>query len=63
MIDITTSDGEKVLGLVVHTDPVRSLAVVHVPAGGPAGPARPRPALAPGQTVEVLELVGQDRAR
>ena len=37
MVDVTTSDGEKVLGLVVYTDPVRNLAVVHVPRSGPAG--------------------------
>ncbi len=63
VIDVTTGDGEKVLGLVVHTDPARNLAVVHVPRSGrPAALAR-RPALAPGQTVDVLELLGHDRAR
>jgi hypothetical protein len=34
MVDVTTSDGEKVLGLVVYTDPTRDLAVVHVPRSG-----------------------------
>jgi Trypsin-like peptidase domain len=63
VIDVTTGDGEKVLGLVVHTDPARNLAVVHVPRSGRPAALSPRPALAPGQTVDVLELLGHDRAR
>ena len=63
VIDITTSDGEKVLGLVVHTDPVHNLAVVHVPRSGRPAALSPGTALTPGQTVDVLELLGHDRAR
>jgi hypothetical protein len=62
VIDVTTSDGETALGLVVHTDADRGLAVVHVPRAG-------RPALlsdAPvssGHTVHVLELIEPGQAR
>jgi hypothetical protein len=63
VIDVTTGDGEKVLGLVVHTDPARNLAVVHVPRSGRPAVLSRRPTLAPGQTVDVLELLGHDRAR
>ena len=63
VIDITTSDGEKVLGLVVHTDPVRNLAVVHVPRSGRPATLSRGTALTAGQTVDVLELLGHDRAR
>jgi hypothetical protein len=48
VIDITTSDGEKVLGLVVHTDPVHNLAVVHVPRSGRPAPLARGTALTPG---------------
>jgi Trypsin-like peptidase domain len=63
MVDVTTSDGEKVLGLVVHTDPARNLAVMHVPRSGRPAALSQRPALAPGQAVDVLELLGHDRVR
>jgi hypothetical protein len=63
VIDVTTSDGEKVLGLVVHTDPLRNLAVVHVPRTGRPAPLFDRPLLAPADAVDVLELLGGDRAR
>jgi S1-C subfamily serine protease len=63
VIDVVTGDGEKVLGLVVHTDPTRNLAVVHVPRAGRPVTLAPRPALAPGQAVDVLELLGHGRAR
>ena len=63
MVDVTTSDGEKVLGLVVHTDPARNLAVVHVPRTGRPAVLSQGLALAPGQPVDVLELLGHDRAR
>jgi hypothetical protein len=63
MVDVTTSDGEKVLGLVVHTDPARNLAVMHVPRTGRPAVLSQRLALAPGQAVDVLELLGHDRAR
>ena len=63
MVDVTTSDGEKVLGLVVYTDPARDLAVVHVPRSGRPAVLSRAAALAPGQTVDVLELLGHDRAR
>jgi hypothetical protein len=61
-LDVTTSDGETGLGLVVHTDADRGLAVVHVPRAG-------RPALlsdaasGSGQMVEVLELIEPGQAR
>jgi hypothetical protein len=61
VIDVTTSDGEDVLGLVVHTDAARNLAVVHVPRSGRPAPLHDGAALA--ATVEVLELLGQGRAR
>jgi hypothetical protein len=63
MVDVTTSDGEKVLGLVVYTDPARDLAVVHVPRSGRPAALSRASALTPGQTVDVLELLGHDRAR
>jgi Trypsin-like peptidase domain len=63
VIDVTTSDGEEVLGLVVHTDPARNLAVVHVPRSGLPAVLFAGPALAPADAIDVLELLGQDRAR
>jgi len=63
VIDVTTGDGERVLGLVVHTDPLRNLAVVHVPRTGRPAPLFERSPLAPADTVDVLELLGGDRAR
>jgi hypothetical protein len=63
VIDVTTSDGEEVLGLVVLTDPVRNLAVVHVPRTGQPAPLSHGPALAPAEAVDVLELLGDARAR
>jgi hypothetical protein len=63
VIDVITSDGQKALGLVVHTDPARNLAVVHVPRSGQPAALAARPALAPGQAVDVLQLLGHDRAR
>jgi hypothetical protein len=63
VIDVTTGDGEEVLGLVVHTDPARNLAVVHVPRTGRPAPLFDGAALAPADAVDVLELLGDDRAR
>ena len=63
VIDVTTSDGEAVLGLVVHTDPARNLAVVHVPRTGRPAPLFEGAALASADSVDVLELLGDDRAR
>jgi hypothetical protein len=63
VIDVTTSDGEAVLGLVVHTDPDRGLAVVHVPRAGRPAPLLGAPAWGPAQTVDVLELMGHGEAR
>jgi hypothetical protein len=60
VIDVTTGDGEEVLGLVVHTDPARNLAVVHVPRTAALFDGT---ALAPADAVDVLELLGDDRAR
>lgn len=63
VIDVTTGDGEEVLGLVVHTDPARNLAVVHVPRTGLPAPLFDGAAFAPADPVDVLELLGADRAR
>ena len=63
VIDVTTSDGEAVLGLVLHTDPASNLAVVHVPRGGRPAPLLESAALAPADAVQVLELLDHDRAR
>ncbi|MGH6900440.1 MAG: hypothetical protein ACREJ5_28480, partial [Geminicoccaceae bacterium] len=58
VVDVTTGEGEEVLGLVVLTDPLRNLAVVHVPRAGPATALADEPALGPGRTVQVVELAG-----
>jgi hypothetical protein len=63
VIDVTTGDGEEVLGLVVHTDPARNLAVVHVPRTGRPVSLLDGAALAPADAVDVFELLGHDRAR
>ena len=63
VIDVTTSDGEAALGLVVHTDAERGLAVVHVPRAGRPALLSDVPAAGPGQMVEVLELVERGQAR
>lgn len=63
VIAVTTGDGEEVLGLVVHTDPARNLALVHVPRTGRPAPLFDGAALAPADAVDVLELLSDDRAR
>jgi hypothetical protein len=63
VIDVTTSDGEAALGLVVHTDADRGLALVHVPRAGRPALLSDAAAPASGQTVEVLELTEQGQAR
>jgi hypothetical protein len=63
VIEVTTGDGEEVLGLVVHTDPARNLAVVHVPRTGRPAALFDEAALVPAGGVDVLELLGHDRAR
>ena len=63
VVDVTTSDGEAVLGLVVHTDPDRGLAVVHVPRAGRPAPLSDAPTSRPGHMVDVLELMGAGQAR
>ena len=63
MIDVTTSDGEAALGLVVHTDAERGLAVVHVPRAGRPALLSDAPASGSGQMVEVLELIEPGQAR
>jgi hypothetical protein len=63
VVDVTTSDGQELLGLVVLTDPTRNLAVVHVPRAGPATPFAETPEFAPGQATQVVELAGDGRAR
>jgi hypothetical protein len=63
VIDVTTSDGEQVLGLVVHTDVAHNLAVVHVPRSGPPAAFFDGPGSLPAERAQVLELLGHDRAR
>src|SRR5690606_30231159 len=63
VIDVTTPGGEAALGLVVHADPYRGLAVVHVPRAGPPVALADRAAAAAGQPVDVLEPIGQGQAR
>jgi S1-C subfamily serine protease len=63
VIDVTTSDGEAALGLVVHTDAERGLAVVHVPRAGRPALLSDAHASGSGQMVEVLELVERGQAR
>jgi S1-C subfamily serine protease len=63
VIDVTTSDGEAALGLVVHTDAERGLAVVHVPRAGRPALLSDAPASGSGEMVEVLELVERGQAR
>ena len=61
VVDVTTSDGKEVLGLVVLADPTRNLAAVYVPRAGPAAPFADAPAL--GRMVQVVELAGDGRSR
>ena len=63
VIDVTTSDGAQVLGLVVLTDPISNLAVIHVPRAGQPAPLVAPLASAPSRTVQVVELVSEGRAR
>jgi hypothetical protein len=63
VVEVTTSDGQELLGLVVLTDPARKLAVIHVPRAGPATPFAETPELAPGRAAQVVELAGDGRAR
>lgn len=63
VLDVTTSGGEEVLGLVVLRDPSRNLAVVHVPRAGPAAPFAAVPAFGPGERMQVIELTADGRAR
>jgi hypothetical protein len=62
VIDVTTSDGEAVLGLVVLTDPIRNLAVVHVPRAGQPMPVA-EAAMGPSRRVQVIDLARDGRAR
>jgi hypothetical protein len=61
VVDVTTSDGKEVLGLVVLADPTRNLAAVYVPRAGPVAPFADARAL--GRMLEVVELAGDGRAR
>jgi hypothetical protein len=62
VIDVTTSQGEAALGLVVHTDPGRNLALVHVPRAGRPALMSDVPATS-GHLVDVLELIEPGQAR
>jgi hypothetical protein len=63
VIDVITGDGGAALGLVVHTDADRGLAVVHVPRAGSPALLSDVPAAGSGQMVEVLELIEPGQAR
>ena len=63
VIDVTTSDGAQVLGLVVLTDPISNLAVIHVPRAGQPAPLADPAASAPSRAVQVVELASEGRAR
>jgi hypothetical protein len=63
VIDVITDDGEAALGLVVHIDAERGLAVVHVPRAGRPALLSDGPASTSGQMVEVLELIEPGQAR
>jgi hypothetical protein len=63
VIDVTTSDGAQVLGLVVLTDPSRNLAVIHVPRAGQPAPLVDPLGSAPSRAVQVVELASEGRAR
>jgi hypothetical protein len=62
VVDVTSSNGEAALGLVVHTDTDRGLAVVHVPRAGRPALLSDAAASGSGQTVEVLELMERGQA-
>jgi hypothetical protein len=62
VIDVTTSAGESALGLVVHTDLDRNIALVHVPRAGRPALLPDAPALS-GRMVDVLELIEPGQAR
>jgi hypothetical protein len=63
VIDVTTSDGAQVLGLVVLTDSSSNLAVIHVPRAGQPAPLTDDPALAPNEAVQVIDRASDGRAR
>jgi hypothetical protein len=63
VLDVTTSGGAEVLGLVVLRDPGRNLALVHVHRAGPAAPFADPQALGTGRTAQVVELAADGRAR
>jgi hypothetical protein len=63
VIDVTTSQGESGLGLVVHTDAERNIALVHVPRVGRPALLSEAPGAWSGHTVDVLELIEPGQAR
>jgi hypothetical protein len=63
VIDVTTSDGEEALGLVVLVDQIRGLAVVHVPRAGQPMAFAESAGLEPGRTARVIGLGADGRAR
>ena len=62
VIDVVTSDGARVLGLVARADPGRDLALVQVQRPGPPVTFYDGPPLAPGRPVEGLALAGSGGA-
>lgn len=58
VIDVTTGGGGGALGLVVHSDPIRNIALVHLPRAGLPAPLYGGGPVAPEQPVEILELGG-----
>jgi S1-C subfamily serine protease len=63
VIDVTTSDGEEALGLVVLVDQIRGLAVVHVPRAGQPMPFAESAGIGPGRTARIIGLGADGRAR
>jgi Trypsin-like peptidase domain len=56
VVDVVTSDGARVLGLVARTDPLRGLALVQVARPGPPVAFYDGPPLAPGRPLEAIAL-------
>ncbi|HSA80508.1 MAG TPA: trypsin-like peptidase domain-containing protein [Geminicoccaceae bacterium] len=56
VVDVVTSDGARVLGLVARTDPLRGLALVQVARAGPPVTFYDGPPLVPGRPLEAIAL-------
>ena len=58
VVDVTTHDGARVLGLVARSDPIRGLALVQVSRPGRPVAFYDGPPLEPGQLVEAIAFAG-----